>query len=444
MNCKAAGHAANKKKGPKPPNVKGLCKPKGKMANRVPCQPLLAFALTFAFACTTRLTAAAQENRPGSEDGLLEKLEGMRIKEPGAVRSALHSLGLELSEDFEILSDGEREEMLSGLAGEGISLGDRSKVRHDFDDLQAGEGRASTKTKEGLKVDRERNTYSKGGALGAAPRRVQDATCTESGGGVSSDSIALMATAALGILSFIVQARVSSNEHKKHADLDREHAGRDKEQMRAGQLLARVQLQIAEFIDPAMISVTAASGSWMYINYAVGLHGYIAQYEIELISQPAPPHAKTLYYASPKMWRALAAAPYIVVHDADIEMLQGDAAKRQLYAELVEATYVPPLRAFCDVVATKSHLAPWFDPARLDKMLPGLGQSWAAKASLLNIFNELAIWTQQFDAVLARMKAGDNSLLAPTIPTPIAAVMMAVTMMKTAVSKKELALLGAS
>ena len=179
------------------------------MANRVPCQPLLAFALTFAFACTTRLTAAAQENRPGSGDGLrlLDKLEGMRIKEPGAVRSALHSLGLALSEDFEILSDGEREEMLSGLAGEGISLGDRSKVRHDFDDLQRHDSRASTKTEEGLGADRERNTHPNGGALGAAPRRVQDATCQESGGGVSSDSIALMATAALGILSFVVQAR---------------------------------------------------------------------------------------------------------------------------------------------------------------------------------------------------------------------------------------------
>ena len=67
---------------------------------------------------------------------------------------------------------------------------------------------------------------------------------------------------------------------------------------------------------------------------------------------------------------------------------------------------------------------------------------FSLKASLLNTFNELAIWTQQFDAVLARMKAGDNSLLAPTIPTPIIVVLMAVTMMKTAVSKKELALLG--
>jgi hypothetical protein len=126
--------------------------------NRLPCQTLLAFALAFAFACATRLTATAEETRPDGGDGLLDKLAGMRIKEPGAVRSVLHSLGLELGEDFEILSDGEREEMLSGLAEQGISLGDRSKVRHDFDDLQAGEGHAS-ETKE---EDRERNTHPKG------------------------------------------------------------------------------------------------------------------------------------------------------------------------------------------------------------------------------------------------------------------------------------------
>ena len=87
-----------------------------------------------------------------------------------------------------------------------------------------------------------------------------------------------------------------------------------------------------------MISVTAGSASWMYMSYAVGLHELIAQWQTELISQPAPPHAKTFYNASPKMWRAMAAAPLFPVHDADIEMLQGDAAKRQLYADLVEAT----------------------------------------------------------------------------------------------------------
>jgi hypothetical protein len=66
--------------------------------------------------------------------------------------------------------------------------------------------------------------------------------------GVSSDSLALMATAALGILSFIIQSRVSASEAKNCADLDREHALREKEEGRAGKLLERVQLQMSDFV----------------------------------------------------------------------------------------------------------------------------------------------------------------------------------------------------
>ena len=95
------------------------------------------------------------------------------------------------------------------------------------------------------------------------------------------------------------------------------------------------------------------------------------------------------------MWRAIPASPLLPMLEVDIEMLQGDAAKRQLYADLVETTVLPPLRAFCEIVATKSHLAPWFHPARLDKMMPGLGQSWAAKGALLNIFSELVSKTDK-------------------------------------------------
>jgi hypothetical protein len=242
-----------------------------------------------------------------------------------------------------------------------------------------------------------------------------------------------------------VQARVSSNEQKKQTDLDREHAERDKEQTRAGKLLERVQLQLAEFVDPVTTSVLTASNSLNYICFAVELDGYIAQYQVELVTQPASPHAQTVHTTNPKMYHAIAVAPlFAILHDTDIEMLQGDAPKRQLYADLVEATLLPPLRAFCDILATKSHFAPWFHPKRLDKMMPGLGCSWDIKASLINVFVELAIWAEQFEMVLSRMKAGDNSLLSPTIACTMSVVIMTLPMMKAAVSKKELALLGAS
>jgi hypothetical protein len=46
-----------------------------------------------------------------------------------------------------------------------------------------------------------------------------------------------MATAALGTLSFIVQAWASASETKDRASIDREHALREKEEGKAGKLL---------------------------------------------------------------------------------------------------------------------------------------------------------------------------------------------------------------
>jgi hypothetical protein len=63
----------------------------------------------------------------------------MRIKEPTDVLTAMQLLDLEHDEDFAILKNGEREEMIFGLGAQGIFLGDRSKARHYFGALQQGD-----------------------------------------------------------------------------------------------------------------------------------------------------------------------------------------------------------------------------------------------------------------------------------------------------------------
>ena len=60
-----------------------------------------------------------------------------------------------------------------------------------------------------------------------------------------------MVTAALGILSFVVQGRVAAGQAKDSADLDREHALREREQAQAGKLLERVQQQMSELVVSA-------------------------------------------------------------------------------------------------------------------------------------------------------------------------------------------------
>jgi hypothetical protein len=252
----------------------------------------------------------AAEAIAGRDSGLLVKLEAMRVKEPTAVLTTLHLLGLELEADFAILNSGERDEMMSGLRAQGMSLGDRSKVRHHFGALQAASApvlfsakpnevhgdRASTQAGGSHEEPQDDGTQPSIQRVATGPRRTQDTQ------GVSSDSIALMATATLGILSFAVQARVSANERRQQADLDRETAERDKEQTKAGKLLERVQLQLAEFVEPGIIHMSVTIDAWTYIADVVGLESYLAHLQMEFISQPATPDEKfkMIYNANPK------------------------------------------------------------------------------------------------------------------------------------------------
>ena len=169
-----------------------------------------------------------------------------------------HEIGSSLA-DLASLDAAEQAELHASLTKAGVPLGTRSRLRR-------AAGSAGRLGLAGPKVDdarlhllltgkqlpqhaaamdpptpRHTRDCPEEAKLDAPPRRLQD-------GGVSSDSIALMATAALGILSFIVQARVAASEAKDRADLDREHAQRQKEEAKAGKQLERVQLQMAEFL----------------------------------------------------------------------------------------------------------------------------------------------------------------------------------------------------
>jgi hypothetical protein len=84
------------------------------------------------------------------------------------------------------------------MKAEGLALSDRSKLRRMIDQpiLTAASQLQQQPMAGALRKENTRTSPDP-----ATVRRLQD-----SGSGLSSDSIALMATAALGITSFIVQA----------------------------------------------------------------------------------------------------------------------------------------------------------------------------------------------------------------------------------------------
>ena len=124
--------------------------------------------------------------------GLPAKLDSMRVKDPAAVLGALRSLGLVSDEDFRILNEAERGKMMDGLESGGISLGDRSKVRHRFHALVGdytsaeGHGCGLRRAQQGGKDESATNKQLKKQSEDHAG--TAQASGEQSSDGVSSDS----------------------------------------------------------------------------------------------------------------------------------------------------------------------------------------------------------------------------------------------------------------
>jgi hypothetical protein len=119
------------------------------------------------------------------------------------------------------------------------------------------------------------------------PRQLQQGQ----GGGVSVDSLALIATATLGMASFIVQARLSAKEQKERAALDRAQALREQEEVKAAKQLDRVQQQNAEFVYPVTTLLNMFLRAIERAFLECGCESYMATNNLEWLSPPAQPYA---------------------------------------------------------------------------------------------------------------------------------------------------------
>jgi hypothetical protein len=216
--------------------------------------PLLFFVIL-----ATRANPATADHAHYS---LHDALDPAGLEDRAAMANSLQSLGLSSLLEVQLLHAEEAQEMWWSLRERSISLGDRAKLR------QAARGQSeqrvhSERLREEISPSTEPMVNDSKAGPGVAPigmtsqRRLQE--------GVSSDSIALMVTAALGILSFVVQGRVAAGQAKDSADLDRMHVLREKEQAQASKLLERVQQQLSEFVvsaGTANVHSTRAVNVW--------------------------------------------------------------------------------------------------------------------------------------------------------------------------------------
>ena len=149
--------------------------------------------------------------------------------------------------DLRAFDGGERAEMVLTLQGEGVALGDRSKLRRLVDEtfgVHDAPGEAG-----GI---REHSTVRSDGL-----RRAQDTGCGEAQsagtggeGGSSMDTVALALTAVLGIVSYLMQAKIQRDAEKTERASEQAHSDNVRAEAQAGQLLARVQNQMQRFVTP--------------------------------------------------------------------------------------------------------------------------------------------------------------------------------------------------
>ena len=88
------------------------------------------------------------------------------------------------------------------------------------------------------------------------------------------------------------------------------------------------------------------------------------------------------------------------------------------------------------------HLAELDKPDVLNGMLPGLGRDWMEilGGTMDPIFQNLAAYAMEWEAVAARWTRDDHALLQPAMPCWLIPALFCITMMKGKIAKKELEL----
>jgi hypothetical protein len=196
------------------------------------------------------------------------------------------------------------------------------------------------------------------------------------------DSIALAVTALLGIVSYLVQAKISRDAERSQKDSDRVHADNARAEGKAEKLLARVQVRCAStapfmtfyicrayfvtcsrvqtqmecFVAPLTASNAQLSEALHNTMGELGLSAQIEHWQLAWLKVSAAPHIEDFHFGNPLGVAALLKSPYFKLNPEDIGVLEGDPAVRQRYTELVVETWLPPLRVMVDLFITQVRL----------------------------------------------------------------------------------------
>jgi hypothetical protein len=201
------------------------------------------------------------------------------------------------------------------------------------------------------------------------------------------------------------------------ASLDWDAAEREKAEAKAGLQLERVQDQTRLFVTPLYMVILNLYQAVIFAANELRLVDFLTFYGEEFAPFAAAPHTE-IWMGGLQNVPNLVAAPFFRLSPTDIVVLADDTAKCQRYAELVEYTWLPPLRRLRQLISTQFHLNEPIGWAEIAATMSDNFQLTKGRTNTELIFTWTALYCDHLESLVGRWVGGDHSLLQPAMASP--------------------------
>jgi hypothetical protein len=240
-----------------------------------------------------------------------------------ALRAELVKLDLADPREVLLLDTEEREELSGALKAAGIPLGARARFRREVVGVDVMSPKGETPS-----VRRVQSTENEGSPPAPASQ------------GFSIETAAITVTALMGVISYVLQAKLARDAERADSDRDRTTAQHDKAIAAAEVQLDVTRSQMKDLYMPVAAGFGIYHFAKAYLARDVGLT-YIGLSEFETIpSNRASPDLEVL---GENMGPIFATGPFTKWRESELMALRDDESLRTRYCDAYRDSLLPPL-----------------------------------------------------------------------------------------------------
>ena len=320
-----------------------------------------------------------------------------------ALRAELVTLDLADLREVLLLDTEERKELSGALKAAGIPLGARARFRREVVGVDV-----MSPTGERPSVRRAQSTENEGSPPAPASQ------------GFSFEAAAITVTALMGVISYLLQAKLARDAERADNDRDRTTAERDKAIAAAEVQLDVTRSQMKDLYMPLAAGFGIYHFAKAYLARDVGLT-YYGMPEFETMpSNRASPDLEVL---GENVGTLLAPGPFTKWRESELMALRDDESLRTRYCDAYRDSLLPPLQAAMAVIPFNMHLCA---PNESESAM--LGQIFAGIERIVGVhlrflFYRSSIFCDAWQPIIKRWQNDDYSLLQPLAPDAGVAVL---------------------